>query len=288
MIGILFESDEWSDHKLAAEVEACGIGVRLINAENSQSETEILACDLLVSRVFASAQFRGHTASLKRMPRIIEAAAQHHIPLINPGAAHFFETNKRLATETLAESGFATPTIYACGKPEELDLAAFSYPCIIKPNCGGRTTYTTIARDEGAARAFLGNTPLIEFIVEEYVTPARGFLTRIEVIGDTCALVVKRSIASCGLSAYHLGSTYQHYSDCNDEVKQAALGAARLLSIELGSFDIIESDHGAYIIDANSVSNVSADCTELFQLDLMKAHAHYIAGKYPQLQSIPA
>lgn len=279
MIGILFESDEWSDHKLAAEVEACDIPVRPINVENPESETEALTCDLLVSRVFASAQFRGHTSSLERMPHIIEAAQKHSIPLVNPGAAHFFETDKRLATETLAAAGFVAPAVYACGKPAALDMTAFIYPCIIKPNCGGRTTCTTIAHNEAEARTFLQEAPAIDFIVEEYVEPKRGFLTRIEVIDGACALIVKRSIAPCGLSAYHLGSTYQHYADCSSDVKDAALGAARLLSIELGSFDIIECDRGACIIDANSVSNVSPDCTELFQLDLMKAHAIAIARR---------
>lgn len=280
MIGILFESDEWSDHKLLAEVEACGVPARLINMQAAGAEKDALTCDLLVSRIFASAQFRNHHTSLERMPRVIEAAKQCGILLINPGRAHFFEINKHLATETLANAGFITPAIYGCDLPSKLNPAGFTYPCIIKPNCGGRTTYTTIAHNETEARVFLNEAPALTFIVEEYVAPIRQFLTRVEVVDDTCALIVKRSIAACGLSAYHLGSTYQLYQHCSDEVKAAAEGAARELSIELGSFDIIESDHGPCIIDANSVSNVSADCTELFQLDLMKAHARAIARRY--------
>ena len=287
MIGILFESNEWSDHKLLAEIEACGVPSRLINMEDAAAETEALACDLLVSRVFASAQFRNHQASLDRMPYIIEAAEQLGIPLINPGRAHFFETDKHLATKILASAGFVTPALYACALPSNLNPTVFVYPCIIKPNCGGRTTYTTIAHNETEARLFLTGAPSINFIVEEYVIPTRQFLTRIEVVDSVCALMVKRSIAACGLSAYHLGSTYQIYQNCSDEVKTAAEGAARTLSIEFGSFDIIESDHGACIIDANSVSNVSVDCAELFKLDLMKAHAQAIARRHHLLRSTP-
>lgn len=286
MIGVLYESDEWSDHKLAAELTACGVDTRLLNMEDPATEAEALTCKMLVSRVFASGQFRGHTASLARMPHLIAEAERCGIPLVNPGRAHFFEVDKRLATETLAEAGLITPVVHACDQPDRLDPATFSYPCVIKPNCGGRTTCTTIAHSEAEACAFLAEAPTITFIVEDYVKPARGFLTRIEVVDSTCALVVKRSIAANGLSAYRFGSTYERYPDCDRTIREAVERAAAVLSIELGSFDVIESDRGACLIDANSVSNVSPDCTDLFQFDLMQAHAEAIARRYRALPNL--
>ena len=56
--------------------------------------------------------------------------------------------------------------------------------------------------------------------------------------------------------------------------------AAALLAIRYGSFDVIECERGAFVIDANSVSNVSEDCTEMFGIDLMHEYARSIvAGK---------
>ena len=283
MIGVLYESDEWSDRKLAAEIEACGAPVRLVNMEGEAAEEEALACEMLVSRVFASAQFRGHEASLERMPRVIRAAEERGIPLVNPGRAHFFEVDKRLATETLAAAGLVTPAVYACGTPAELDPEALSYPCVVKPNCGGRTTCTAIARSAAEARAFLAEAPAIAFIAEEYVEPARGFLTRVEVVDGACALIVKRSVADNGLSAYRFGSTYAAYPDVPRTVTDAAERGATVLSIELGSFDVIEGARGPCLIDANSVSNVSEDCTELLGMDLMRAHAEAVARRWHAL-----
>ena len=40
---------------------------------------------------------------------------------------------------------------------------------------------------------------------------------------------------------------------------------------------MIESEAGNFFIDANSVSNVSEDNTEMFGRDLMKEHAEEIA-----------
>lgn len=285
MIGVLYESDEWSDHKLATELANCGVPACLVNVEEPACEERALACDMLVSRVFASAQFRGHTASLERMPRIAAAAEARGIPLVNPGRAHFFECDKRLAAARLAATGLVTPAVRACGPAGSLDPEALVYPCVIKPNCGGRTTCTAIVRDADEARAFLDGAPAIDFIAEEYVKPVHGFLTRIEVVNGVCALILKRSIAANGLSAYRFGSTYAAYDNCPLDVVDAAMRASRELSIELGSFDVIECGRGPCIIDANSVSNVSPDCTDLFDFDLMKAHAGAIARRYRALEA---
>ena len=56
-----------------------------------------------------------------------------------------------------------------------------------------------------------------------------------------------------------------------------------MLSIELGSFDVIEGARGPCLIDANSVSNVSEDCTELLGMDLMRAHAEAVARRWHAL-----
>ena len=124
MIGVLYESDEWSDHKLAAELEAYGAPALLLDMEDAASVQAALACEMLVSRVFASARFRGHTASLERMALLARTAEERGIPLVNPARAHFFEVDKRLATETLAAAGLVTPAVYACALPKDIDPAS--------------------------------------------------------------------------------------------------------------------------------------------------------------------
>lgn len=311
MIGILYESDEWSDWKLAHELEALlgSDSVRMIDMEGPDPVSQALSCDLLVSRVFASARFRGHERSHAAMERLIAEAETHAITLINPARAHAFEIDKRLATETLRKAGITAPEIIACGSPEELlqvrtgeaitiesgssdssssvnpPLEAWPYPCIIKPNCGGRTTYTAVLHSPSQAREFLEKAPDLVFIVEEYIEAVKGFLTRVEVVDGQIALVVKRSVAANGLSSYHEGSTYELYPDVPDAVVSAVLAAACLLDISFGSFDVIEAASGNFIIDANSVSNVSEDCTDLFKLDLMTVYAQALAAIYQKKEA---
>lgn len=381
MIGILYESDEWSDWKLGRELESTLAEnalaeaapaeansqaatresgavadswhhVRMINMEDADAIKQALACDLLVSRVFASAAFRGHEQAHRAMeeligligsnvpqpfsepaseeiegtPGILLAPSATAPLLINPGRAHRFEIDKRLATETLRTVGITAPAIIAWGTPADLgadpddcddsravasnreetreisnprapeaEIASrrvpqptpdqWPYPCIIKPNCGGRTTHTAVLRNPADARAFLDAAPNLVFIVEPYIEAVGGFLTRIEVVDGRIALMVKRSVAASGLSSYHEGSTYELYPDCPAAVTNAVLEAARILDIQFGSFDVIEASGGNFIIDANSVSNVSEDCTELFDFDLMAAYAQALAARYRELKA---
>lgn len=280
-IGILFESKEWSSYALHENIVKMGVPAKLIDLQADHNEDEILSCELIVNRIFASAVFRGHQESLSRMPGIIEALQSRNIPMINPYEAHFYEINKEQSTLALAAHGFTVPKVYGVFVPAAINQAdVIQYPCVIKPNCGGRTHYTYIARNQDELACHMKSAPDIAFLAEEYIEPEYGYLTRIEVIDRSCKLIVKRSVTENGLSAYHLGSTYTAYSDCNGSIKSAAVRAMDLLQIEAGSMDIIENRNGFYMIDINSVSNASEDNTEMFHFDLMKETAAYAVQRY--------
>ncbi len=284
MLGVLYESEEWSSYKLLEEIQASGIEACLINLEEDQALGMISHCDLLVSRIFASAQFRAHQKSLARMPEIIRQAECEGIPMINPPQAHFYETSKALSTAFLRQKGIAVPDVYGMFFPDEIDPGSLSYPCIIKPDCGGRTTYTSIINEAEALSQAMAEIPAIRMIAEEYIRPVYGYITRVEVIGGECRLILKRSVTPDGLSAYHLGSAYSHYTDCPEKLRQTAVRAMVLLDIEFGSLDIIETEEDFYIIDVNAVSNASEDNTGMFNFDLMKETAAYIAKRYREME----
>ena len=362
-IGILYESNEWSDYALRDNISDMGVETKLINMQQKIDEDTLLSCDLVISRIFASAVFRGHRFALDQMPYVIDLLNKSDIPMINPAEAHQYEISKKLQAEKLKEHGFPVPDIYgaftpaliSANPPHILDFD-IKYPCIIKPDCGGRTIYTFIAGNEseflynlkalsvkedthngilkdkqkssiettldisfmgthdasfigtqdtslkgtqdtnlkgtqdtslkGTQDANINELSDISFIAEEYIYPEYGFITRIEVIDEKCRLIMKRSIAENGLSTYHFGSTYEHYKNCPQEITDTAIRAMALLSIEAGSLDIIENRRGFFIIDINSVSNVSEDNTEMFDFDLMKETAAFAHRKFNLITSM--
>ena len=293
-IKLLYESEEWSTYALQNRIQEQGIACQLVCMEEQIQYEQFLDCDLVVDRVFASAQFRGHERSLRQMPELISYLKEKQIPMLNPYQAHFYEVSKELSAQVLSANGLPTPEVYGtfhkrnrAGLEDAFPVLAkgVKYPCVVKPNCGGRTTYTYIIQNEEELKDKLLQVPNIEMIVEEYIEPVYGFLTRIELIGGECRLIVKRSVIENGLSAYHLGSEYQDYSDCSLQIQEAAAKAMRILDIRFGSLDIIESKFGFSIIDVNAVSNVSEDNTEMFHFDLMKETAQYIAQQYGKIKN---
>lgn len=337
MIGVLYESGEWSDFKLARELEEAlaesddiDAEVRLVDMAAERCVGRALECDFLVSRVFASAVFRGHARAHENMGMLVRALGGIDIPMVNAPRAHFFEIDKRAAAEAMECGGVLVPRVFACGKAAELlELTdTWAYPCVIKPNCGGRSTCTAVAHTAGEARSFLAamaglsmrtglasadagdgeglgrdldgetdsdiaetavgktdaNVAQMRFIVEEFLTSRGGFLTRVELVDGHVLFAVKRSVAENGLSSYHVGSTYEMYRDCPEAVIDSVLRAARLLDIRYGSFDVVEANRGPFVIDANSVSNVSEDCTDLFGIDLMREYARALAANYREMR----
>jgi len=286
-IGILYESKEWSIFALRDRIAGMGVPVKLLDMQEEIDLNELLSCRMIISRVFASAVFRGHQKALDLMPAVIELLKESGIPMINPAEAHYYETSKKRAKEKLAAHGFPVPDLYKVFTQNQFAESAESfeikYPCVVKPDCGGRTSYTFIVRGYPELSESMADAPDIRFIAEEYIRPEYGYVTRIEGIDRECRLAVKRSVTETGLSAYHLGSEYEIYTDLPGGIRDTAINALDCLHIGAGSLDMIENSTGFYIIDVNSVSNVSEDNTEMFNFDLMKETAAYAVKIYGNL-----
>ena len=103
-VGVLYESSEWSDFKLAQELAARGLPVRMIDMERPDAVEAAFSCRLLVSRVFASALERGHAAcrllysvhSLRRRhaEKFKESRDVLHIVNDSSQTARFISSNK--------------------------------------------------------------------------------------------------------------------------------------------------------------------------------------------------
>ena len=284
-IGILYESHEWSSTALRDYIKEEEVGVELIDLEKDIDFEKVFKHDLIINRIFASAQFRGHTKSLKKVDILLDKIKKRNIDLINPYESHYYETSKYRTTQKLKSKGIPSPEIYCRFQGEELpDFDNISYPCVLKPDCGGRTNYTYILNNEKELKTTINELDNynFDFIVQRYIPTSKGFTTRIEIIGDSCYSVMKRFVTEGGLAAYNLGSQYEEYEDCSEKILQTALRAMKVLNIEMGSLDIIEDGEDFYIIDVNSVSNFAPENIDMFGFNLIKDMAKYIVKRYKE------
>ena len=101
-------------------VYVCAAGQDRSNGDSGKADlygkevsfSDLEDCELILNRVFASSQFRGHQKSLEQTPRILKELEEHKVPVINPGISHRYETDKALTAKVLEQHGIPVPEIY--------------------------------------------------------------------------------------------------------------------------------------------------------------------------------
>lgn len=284
-IGILYESVEWSNHQLALHLNNLGIKTELINLETDQINIDsILKNKLIVNRIFPSSIYRGYKKSYKLAESLLRIIDDSKVPMINPYKAYRYDMSKLSSAYVLKNNGLPVPEIYGFfEKNINLEDYDIKYPCILKPDCGGRSKYTFIIKNKTELEEAIEKIPEVPFIIQKYINPDKEFTTRIEIIGNKIITVLKRYIGKGNLSGYHSGSKYEDYRDCPREILNASKEALKHLSIEMGSLDIIENkENEFYIIDVNGTSNFSEDNIEMLGFDPIELMAKYIKRKYDE------
>lgn len=202
---------------------------------------ELLAscCDLLVSRIFAEAQFRvHHKILLERMPEVIKQAEQG-IQIIT--RAHFMVQQPSKFASSQTEGDCGSRCLRQC-LPDEIGPGKPSLPMHYQTRLRGRTTCTVISEVEACWQA-VAEIPAISMIAEEYIRPIYGYITRVEVIGGECRLILKRSVTAGGWPiTWVLPTTIQTVPKSS---RQTAVRAMEILDIELEALILLKQ--GTYI-----------------------------------------
>ena len=137
------------------------------------------------------------------------------------------------------------------------------------------------ARRCRGARIFGSGSQDTTFIVEEFLVARAGYVTRIEIVGGACAHIQKRSIAACGLSSYHVGSTYEAYDDtCRRRCAMSPSGPPLCWGSSSGSFDVIETERGAVHHRYECDDQRERGLRGAARFRLMAEHAAYVAARW--------
>jgi glutathione synthase/RimK-type ligase-like ATP-grasp enzyme len=277
-VGILYESIEWSNQHLCELLNSSGIDAELINLETEPICFErILKHRLMVNRLFPSAPFRGYNRAFNVAGNILKIVKDYQIPLINPFEAYAYDCSKMCAAKAMSQTEIPVPKFYAYfSAPEQLERNMLHYPCILKPDCGGRSLFTYIINNRKELEQALREIPNTPFVIQDYIKPVKKYTTRVEIVGENIMSVMKRYVGSKAISSYHAGSVFEEYPDCPDRIIEASFKALHTLRIEMGSLDIIESQRDA-------TSNFSADNVEMFGFDPIQVMAEYIITQYEKL-----
>ncbi len=282
-IGILYESEEWSNTRLHELILQSGTNCELVFMAD-ESRIPDVSFQMVVNRVFPSAAMRDHHHALQNTFDFLARLKTAGIPVINSSSSFEFECSKRRTYQRLQQSGFRLPE-WRSLLPGEKTIESWNrYPAVIKPDCGGRSFNTRIVQSRTELETFLSTTEGNEWILQEYIHPHNDFTTRIEIVGGKVLLTLKRFLGQGNISSYSRTSRYELYKDCPAQFMEESAAILNLLKIEMGGLDFIESINRVhYPIDVNSTSNFTPDLIPLYGFDPMEKMAAYIVSRYREI-----
>lgn len=283
-IGILYESDEWSNRRMSDCLNQRGIQTEMIFVEDVVIDPECEFPHLLyINRVFPSADMRGNTASIQKMEHLLNLLTLQEIHVINSQGAFLYDCSKWKTYTVLKKKGYKIPELVHINAESihKIDTKELKFPMVAKRDCGGRSYDMQIIRTADAMIDFIRNIYRTNWVFQEFVEPIKGYTTRVEVIDNEIMAVLKRFIGRSGISSYSMGSRYEIYEDCPSGILEDSITVLNALGIEMGSLDFIESGHGMiYLIDVNATSNFTLDYVPLLGFDPIEKMVEYIFKEY--------
>lgn len=278
-IAILYESEEWSNIYLRDYIRDKGCEVMFVNFEKAVLNAAFFdSAALLVNRIFPSSYFRGHLKTYFKGIDFLREINKKGIPMINSFEALMYDFDKRLVCNTLRDNKINTPEIYCTTKDFSLDKIKF--PCIVKPNSGGRSRCTAKVENPDELLEFLKTLPPIEFIFQEYIKSIDNYTLRIEAINGEVFSAVKRSMDENGISSYHRGVVYEKDFKLDKHIEDLVIDTLDILNIRMGGIDLIISNRGPNIVDVNATSNFSKEFVDFLQKNPLNKMGDLIINEY--------
>lgn len=186
-LGVLYEHPTWFDG-LFAELVRAGVAHERWRADSLAWEAGggVLPA-LFLSRMSASAAWRGHANAQQAVLEFLWHLAAERIEVINGAAAYELEISKLRQIEVLRTCGARTPRTFAANHSEAVPRVAESlvYPVFWKPDCGGAGS--GIQRFDSPAE-LLAAAPHLDFgctrigILQEAVAAREAVTYRVEVL----------------------------------------------------------------------------------------------------------
>ena len=322
-IGILDEHPEWSS-RLIAELEGRRLPFEKIDHSNHAFDPRDRAprYSVIVNRTSPSSHTRGHRSVLFYAEAVLNHYESLGVPIINPVAAYRFEKSKALQLDLFERLGTRYPRAIVLNHPDQVlkALERLRFPLLIKPNVGGSGAgirrFDTRAALEAAAET-LDFGPDGTALLQEYIEPADGAITRVEVMGgeylyairlvrqaeadfnlcpsDLCrvpgagATPAEPELSACPADATARPGISVTRVEAPREATDAVLRLTRAASIDIGGVEYLVSkaDGQIYFYDINATSNFVANASSVLGFDPIARFADYIvraAAGHPKMK----
>jgi ribosomal protein S6--L-glutamate ligase len=251
----------YSTRRLVEAARARGMRTRIL---------DVLACNLVLERgrprlFVAGEELRDVAVAVPRIGASVTAAGlavvrqleAQGVPVVNGSEGIANSRDKLRALQLLAQAGVDMPrTVLARGGGDIKELLTHvgGLPAILKLIQGTQGVGVMIAHSEAEVDSILSTLWDLgqEILLQEFVQESRGRDVRALVVGDRVVGAMRREARSGEFrSNLHRGGEGTAVVLAPDYV-QAAVSAARVLSLEVAGVDLLEAQSGPKVMEVNS------------------------------------
>ena len=253
------------------------------------------------SRMSASSHTRGNVFAKDHARAVLGWLESHGRRVVGGRRVLELEVSKTEQHAALRAAGFDVPRTIAVAGGDELVSAAGKLPApfIAKHNQGGKGLGVRRFESAGAFAAYLDSPDYAApvdgiTLLQEYVTPAQPYITRVEVVGGEYMYAITADIArggfelcpadacalddgAAGAAAPGLFALRAGFDD--HPIVRRYLDFARRYGIEIAGFEFIESVDGRLVTyDVNTTTNYNAEVEAVAPRSAARAVARFLGG----------
>ncbi len=304
-IHIIYENPDWLP-PLTEALERAGFEqVHLVKLSEGLLDAHAIPPQgIWINRISPSSHTRGnhHTVQLAR--ELLSWLELHNRIIINGLKAFELEMSKFRQDLALRKYGIKTPkTILAVGD-KQLKLAALQFegPFITKHNQGGKGLGIQLFNSAEEFNSTLESNGLEEspdgkFILQQYIKPANGHITRVELVGNRFLLAMNSSTKGgfelCPSDVCQLKAAQRNPDVCPIDGQSDTFSASDLSStdplvlqylqllqgedIDVAGIEFVEDELGnRYTYDINGTTNYNAKLGSTIGINGMQELARYL------------
>ncbi|MEN0061075.1 MAG: alpha-L-glutamate ligase [Myxococcota bacterium] len=300
VLHVLFENEDWMP-PLRTALSARGVTWEEHRVTGGHIDLSVPPPEgIFLNRMSPSAHTRGHQGGVRFLQQYLTYLEHHGRRVINGSQAFALEVSKVAQDLALRRAGIRSPrTVAVVGGPEPLKAAArnFPLPFITKDNQGGKGLGVKLFRDLAAFDAYVDGPDFIEgpdgvTLLQQYVTPAEAFITRIEIVDGVFQYALRSSTEDgfelCPADACAIDDEFCPVGDtgkfslrseitADDPLVQSYIELMRNNGLDLAGIEFVEdANRVRYTYDINGTTNYNGDVEAQHGLSGMGALAALI------------
>jgi hypothetical protein len=314
-LAVLDEHPDWLN-PLYAEFERRGVPYKKIDISATSynpAKEEILP--FYVNRLSPSAAKRGHQAAHNYTLNYLQFLESSGARVINGSHTVLLEISKAQQAALLHRLSVPHPKTLVTNSFDEIlnNIDDFSFPLLIKPNCGGSgmgiTKFNSKKELIDAIKSQTLSLPQEQMVVvQEFIQPKDGHIVRVETIGgkviyamkvftsgtfnlcpsDSCDLTRNEVVTSNSASdiGYCVADTstdvrFELYPELPNEIKVSIETIVAEAGLECAGIEYVTGANGDwYIYDINALSILRSSFKEEYGIDGWRLLADYFIDQY--------